>query len=134
MYGVDFNRGLIVNNNKHDVVIKQTENNVEVTIDGNPVSNITDIVYRHEATEIPNLMIEMAAVPEIHMACAVDFSFTPTTVKSAIQVFQSAFLNDRELYNALVASIYSALRDAEKGNVQKGSAAQMIADRILGKN
>lgn len=49
----------------------------------------------------------------------------------AVQIIRESFLADKELYNALVSSIESAIKECGKKHTTS-SMSHKIADRILG--
>ena len=62
----------------------------------------------------------------------VGFNFTPRTIQEAAKVVRRALLTDDYLYNALIASIYSALSEMPEESLMN-DAAKRIADRIIGR-
>lgn len=72
----------------------------------------------------------MPEVMEIGQA-DIQFQFTPQTIQEAATIVRHTMLTDEYSYTALIASIYSALKETAEETDLK-DIAKAIADRIIG--
>lgn len=108
---------------------------IHTFVDGKEINEITAINFDVYAEDrIPRFEIEMNGVPDIDLDGRIDFSFSPQTVEEAAKVMRHSFMTDKDLYNALVASIESALRESTVvwEEWEYTEVARKIADRIVG--
>lgn len=104
-----------------------------VFIGDNHISGVTRAVFEQSSMEIPSFTLEMNGYPDILIDNAdICFRFTPDTTKDATKVIRHSFSSDRELYDAFVASIASALKEVP-ANTGLYDVAQVVADRIIGR-
>lgn len=61
----------------------------------------------------------------------INFDYKPETVQDAVEILRHTFLNDKNLYNALIASISSALKELPKESDLE-DVSKRIAGRIIG--
>lgn len=105
-----------------------------IYIDDTEVHRVKSLEYFKVAVdEVPVFRFEVAGMPEVMEIGQADiqFQFTPHTIREAMSVLRHNLLADKELYNAFLASIESALKEvpAEMGLYD---VAKSIADRIIG--
>lgn len=105
-----------------------------IYIDDTEVHGVKSLEYFKVAVdEVPVFRFEVAGMPEVMEIGQADiqFQFTPHTIREAMSVLRHNLLADKELYNAFLASIESALKEvpAEMGLYD---VAKSIADRIIG--
>lgn len=102
----------------------------EYYIDDKKIPNVRSVDFRVAVDEIPAFTFEISGIPNIDMSGVVCFSFTPKTVREAAIVLQNEFKTNPESGKALVSSIESALKDAQK-EIRSSELAEIIANRII---
>lgn len=109
-------------------------NNTMVQIDGHEVPGVRSIGFETSVDKAPVFTIETIAAPEIEMGGDVLFEYHPRTIEEAARVLRRSCERGSENYNALVASIRSAVKEyhPNSDNVSLVAEAQSIANRILG--
>lgn len=105
-----------------------------ICIDDSEVHGVKSLEYFKAAVdEIPVFKFEVVAMPEVVEIgqAAIQFQFTPKTVQEATTIVRHTLLTDEYSYTALIASIYSALKETAEETDLK-DVAKAIADRIIG--
>lgn len=115
-------------------IISDSSYKTHAFIDDIEISNkATSIQFELNAGEVPTFTFETVGIPGIEIDNAdIRFRFTPETIEDAAKVICHSFSLDRELYDAFVASIESALREMPP-RIDRWRAAKRIADRIIGR-
>jgi len=115
-------------------IISDNSYKTHAFIDDIEISNkATSIQFEQNAGEVPIFTFETIGLPDIEIDNAdVRFRFTPETVTDAIKVLRRSLIADKELYNAFVASIVSALKEIPAGTGLY-DVAEAVADRIIGR-
>lgn len=105
-----------------------------VEIDGKEIPKLRSIDFHVSKDEIPCFTIETIGMPDIEMEGRCDFRFDVETIQQACVILKTVMKIDLLIYNALVASIESALREStivwEEWEYEE--TAKKIADRIIG--
>lgn len=120
----------------HKVQIKQKSfGRADALIDGRKIKGVMAIDYHIEANEIPRIDLSLYGAPDFDADSFVGFDFTSKTVDEAVNVLRCALRSDKELYNAFLASVLSAIQNAmkEPDGVTDEELAVRIADGIIGK-
>jgi len=106
----------------------------EVSIDGIRLNRVVSAAYVQSFDTSPLFKFDIDGYPDIEMEIenvSIQFQFTPQTVREAAGALRHSFLTDKELYNALQASVASALKELPKeSNLE--DVAKAVADRIIG--
>lgn len=114
------------------VKIKSIDKRTHVFIDDRELKDITSILFDQSAGEIPSLTFETFGAPDIETDNAdISFKFTPETISDAAKVIRHSFSTETELYDALAASIASALKEIPS-DTGVYDVAKAVADRIMG--
>lgn len=93
----------------------------------------TSIYFEQNAGEVPIFTFETVNLPNIEIENAnIRFRFTPETIEDSMKVIRHSLLADKVLYNALAASIESAIKEFPP-HIDRECAARRIADRIIGR-
>lgn len=101
-----------------------------VEIDGKRMK-CSGIEYTQYVGEVPQCVLETPCVPDLDILANLQFQFTPKTIAEASNVIRHTLLTDEFSYTSLIASIYSALKEANPKDGLK-DVAKAIADRIIG--
>lgn len=115
--------------NEHEELIT-----THIYIDDTEVHGVKSLEYFKAAVdEVPCFKFEVVGMPEeIEIGQAnIQFQFTPQTITEALNVIQHTLLTDEFSYTSLIASICSALKEADPNDSIK-TVAKSIADRIIG--
>lgn len=114
-------------------IISDNSYKTHAFIDDIEISNkATGIRFEQNAGEVPTFTFETVGLPDIEIENAdIRFRFTPETIEDAAKVIRHSLSTDRELYDAFVASISSALKEVPTG-AGLYDAAKSVADRIIG--
>lgn len=102
-----------------------------VEIGNNEIHGVVGITYSQYAGEVPQCTIETHCMPDIDALADIQFRFTPQAVQETAMVLRHNLILDKELYNAFLASIESALKEFP-AEMNLYDAAKVIADRIIG--
>lgn len=100
----------------------------EVFVGEHKISGARSVDFRVAMDEVPVFTIETLGEPDIEMDGDIVFKFHPETIKEACEVIRKSFSGNNDNYEALVASIESAIAECE----DEYEMARDIANRILG--
>lgn len=116
------------------VKIQSTENLATKIFAGDTELKIVrSVEFNQSVKTVPVFMFEMLGFPNIEVSNAyIRFIFTPETVTNAVKVLRNTLLIDKGFYNALVASIESAIKELLT-RIDRECVARRIADRIIGR-
>lgn len=117
------------------VKIQSIDNTIatRVFIGQNHIKDVTSVSFEQSAGELPVFTFETRDYPDIEIENAeILFRFAPETIENAAKVLIHSFDTDKNLYDAFVASIESALKEIPAGTGMY-DMAEAVADRIIGK-
>lgn len=116
------------------VKIQPTENMAtKIFVGDSELKRVISIEFNQSVDTVPCFTFETIGLPDIEIDNAdIRFRFTPETTTDSIKVLRHGLLTDKELYNALVASIESAIKELPP-RIDRECAARIIADRIIGR-
>lgn len=116
------------------VKIQPTENMAtKIFVGDSELKRVISIEFNQSVDTVPCFTFETIGLPDIDIDNAdIRFRFTPETTTDSIKVLRHGLLTDKELYNALVASIESAIKELPP-RIDRECAAKIIADRIIGR-
>ena len=83
----------------------------EYYIDGKKINNVRSVDFRVAVDEVPCFAFETIGLPDIDMAGDIGFRFAPETVKQAVVVLRKELISNRDLRDAFLKSMLSALDD-----------------------
>ncbi len=104
----------------------------QILIDGQPLKAVS-AKFQQSVDTVPICEIEIHALPDIESLARIQFQFMPQTIQDASKVLRHSLTTDKELYNAFLSSISSALKEIPEGTGIY-DIAEVIADRIIGAN
>lgn len=112
-----------------------TENDTDfipthIEIDGKQMQ-CTGIEYTQYVGEVPQCILEIPCMPALDILANLQFQFVPQTIQEATKVLRHSLIAEKDLYNAFLASIESALKEASLSDSIE-TVAKSIADRIIG--
>lgn len=97
------------------------------------LEGVREVTFNQSTDTIPCFTFETLGFPDIEIDNSnIRFRFTPETVMDSVKVLRHSLITDKELYNAFVASIESAIREIPTG-IDRECVARKIADRIIGR-
>lgn len=105
----------------------------KVYINDKKISGVTKASFKVGMDEVPTFTFETVSVPDIEMFGDVQFKFTPKTIQDSTKVLLYSINADKEIYNAFLASITSALKELPR-EPDLEDVAKAVADRIIGKD
>ena len=116
----------------------------EYYIDGKKIENVKSVDFRVAVDEIPQFTFETIGFPDIDMPGDVRFRFAPQTVQQAVVVLRNELISNRDLRDAFLESMLSALDD-DFGNSRETAgdqidigyddfkeAAELMLNRLIG--
>lgn len=118
------------------IINKNPGGAIHTFVDGEELNGIRAINFDVEAKDRnPKFEIEIQGIPDIDLDGRIDFPFSPRTVEEAAKVLRHTLITNNDLYNGLVASIESAIRESTVvwEEWEYTETARRIADRIVGK-
>lgn len=83
-------------------------------INDREIHRVRAVDFRVAVDEVPTFTFETMGAPDIDMPGDICFSFTPQTVTEAVVVLRNELLKHGDLYDGFLASMRSAIQDAEK--------------------
>lgn len=101
-----------------------------IFIDKHPIKAVS-VNFNQSVDTVPTCEIEIRALPDIEALADIQFRFTPQTIQEATKILRHSIMMDKDLYNAFIASIASALKEIPAGTGLY-DAAKAVADRIIG--
>lgn len=116
------------------VKIQSTENMAtKIFVGDSELKRVISIEFNQSVDTVPCFTFETIGLPDIEIDNAdIRFRFTPETATDSIKVLRHRLLTDKELYNALAASMESAIKELPP-RIDRECAARRIADRIIGR-
>lgn len=97
------------------------------------IKKVRSVEFNQSVDTVPAFTFETLGFPDIEIDNPdIRFRFTPETVTDAVKVLRHSLIADKELYNAFVASIASALKEIPAGTGLY-DVAEAVADRIIGR-
>lgn len=117
------------------VKIQSTENETaKIFVGGAELKRVISVEFSQSVDTVPTFKFETMGLPDIEIGNTdIRFRFTPETVVDSAKVLRHSLLTDKELYNALVASIESAIKEIPPDGTWLHDAAVAVADRIIGR-
>lgn len=116
----------------------------EYYIDGKKIKNVKSVDFRVAVDEVPRFTFETIGLPDIDMAGNISFRFAPETVQQAVVVLRNELISNRDLRDAFLKSMLSALDD-DFGNSRETvgdqldigyddfkEAAELMLNRLIG--
>lgn len=116
----------------------------ECYIDGKKIKNVKSVDFRVAVDEIPQFTFETIGFPDIDMPGDVRFRFAPQTVQQAVVVLRNELISNRDLRDAFLKSMLSALDDnfwnsreiagdqLDIGYDDFKEAAELMLNRVIG--
>ena len=106
-----------------------------VFIDGKQIDKITHIDFQVNPLEFPTvtLNIERMSGVDFEGQAEVNFLKDPFTVQNACKILRDEILKHEDLYGALSASIYSALKDISE-DTEIDEIPEIILSRMIGED
>ena len=116
----------------------------EYYIDGKKINNVRSVDFRVAVDEVPCFAFETIGLPDIDMAGDIGFRFAPETVKQAVVVLRKELISNRDLRDAFLKSMLSALDDdfwnsretvgdqLDIGYDDFKEAAELMLNRLIG--
>ena len=125
----------------HIKINQPTENwlGTTVEIDGKKIERVKSVDYHVGVDETPEIRIEVLGTAGIELeADYIKLDILPNNVREAIIILRDVLQKDKEIYNAFVDSIISAIDDHTKWMdlpiMDKPLLAEKILDRIIGED
>lgn len=127
-------------------VVNPTEDwlGTEYYIDGKKIERVKSVDFRVAVDEIPQFTFETMGLPDIDMSGDIRFRFTPETVQQAVVVLRNELISNRDLRDAFLKSMLSALDDdfwnsretagnqLDIGEDDFKEAAELMLNRLVG--
>lgn len=116
----------------------------EYYIDGKKINNVRSVDFRVAVDEFPQFTFKTMGLPEIDMSGDIRFRFTPETVQQAVVVLRNELISNRDLRDAFLKSMLSALDDdfwnsretagdqLDIGYDDFKEAAELMLNRLIG--
>ena len=116
----------------------------EYYIDGKKINNVRSVDFRAAVDEVPCFAFETIGLPDIDMAGDIGFRFAPETVKQAVVGLRKELISNRDLRDAFLKSMLSALDDdfwnsretvgdqLDIGYDDFKEAAELMLNRLIG--
>lgn len=116
------------------VKIQSTENSyTKIFLGDSELKRVRSVEFNQSVDMAPTFTFETLGLPNIEIDNPdIRFRFTPETVTDAVKVLRHSLLTDKELYNALAASIESAIKELPP-RIDRERVARRIANRIIGR-
>ncbi|MFQ9515309.1 MAG: hypothetical protein ACLRZ9_05725 [Eubacterium sp.] len=105
----------------------------KIYINDEKISGIAKASFKVGIDELPTFTFETVSIPDIETLGNVKFKFVPETIQDSTKVLLHSLNADKELYNAFLASITSALKELPRESDLE-DVAKAVADRIIGKD
>lgn len=116
----------------------------EYYINDKKIEHVKSVDFRVAVDEAPMFTFETIGLPDIDMAGNISFRFTPKTVQQAVVVLRNELITNRDLRDAFLESMLSALdddfwnsRETAGDQIDIGyddfkEAAELMLNRLIG--